>query len=127
MILDANVIIALLNGTDVHHQEAVEIIAEATGDLLVPELTLAEALVHHVRAGTAEDALVVLRELGLETLSGPSPLVLAELRVETRLRMPDCVVLGAAEQSGQPLVTFDEQLARAAEGRGVRTSRDPGR
>ncbi|MGB3737226.1 MAG: PIN domain-containing protein [Ilumatobacter sp.] len=39
----------------------------------------------------------------------------AELRVETGLKMPDCLVLATARRLGARLLTLDARLARAAE------------
>ncbi len=87
----------------------------------MPPLTMAECLVAHARAGTATIALGRLQDLGI-TPDGTAvdPLALAMLRSETGLKMPDCVVLLAAEQASEPLATFDERLAAAAASRRVR-------
>ncbi|HEX2416100.1 MAG TPA: hypothetical protein VHJ37_12890 [Thermoleophilaceae bacterium] len=39
---------------------------------------------------------------------------LAHLRVESRLRLPDCCVLLAAQEARGRVLTFDQGLARAA-------------
>lgn len=53
-----------------------------------------------------------------------APARLAVLRAGTRLKLPDCCVLLAAEQSHGAVATFDDRLANAAGDRGciVRTS-----
>lgn len=121
MILDASVVVAALNVDDAHHRRAVDVFVETAGQrLLICDLTLAESLVAHVRHGTERQALARLQQLGVTTL----PLVrdavaLARVRVETGLRMPDCIVLLTAEQEMDSLTTFDERLARVARSRGV--------
>lgn len=79
-------------------------------------LTLAEVLVGPAAAGlldTAADALEVLG-VGVVELAIDAPARLAELRVATGLKLPDCCVLLAAEQSDATVATFDSRLAAAA-------------
>lgn len=47
------------------------------------------------------------------------PLRLAELRVTTGLKLPDCCVLDVAMTNRARLATFDRGLAAAARGLGV--------
>lgn len=122
MILDANVVIALLNPEDAHHSRAAGLLVEVPEeDLHIPAVTLGEALVWHVRAGTGERALEVLEDLGLSVIeSKEDPLALARVRAESGLRMPDCIVLHHALTRGEALATMDERLARAGLERGLR-------
>ncbi|ACV06068.1 type II toxin-antitoxin system VapC family toxin [Kytococcus sedentarius] len=122
MILDANVVIALLNPEDAHHSRAAGLLVEVPEeDLHIPAVTLGEALVWHVRAGTGERALEVLEDLGLSVIeSQEDPLELARVRAESGLRMPDCIVLHHALTRGEALATMDERLARAGLERGLR-------
>ena len=121
MILDANVVIALLDADDVHYSAAAGILVDHAGSpFRTHPVTLAESLVAHVRAGTADVALDRLARLGVDTLQAPDRAVdLARLRADTRLKMPDCLPLLAAETSATPLATFDARLAGAARARGV--------
>ena len=50
---------------------------------------------------------------------GDEPLRLAELRVTTGLKLPDCAVLDVAIHHQASLATFDDALASAARRRGV--------
>lgn len=122
MILDSNVVIALLNPADAHHNRAAGLLVEVPEeDLHIPAVTLGEALVWHVRAGTGERALEVLEDLGLSVIeSKEDPLELARVRAESGLRMPDCIVLHHALTRGEALATMDERLARAVMERGLR-------
>lgn len=86
----------------------------------MPSVTAAESLVRHARAGAGTQALARLRQLGFQIdAGGDDPLHLAALRAETSLRMPDCLVVAAAERHHEPLATFDERLASVARGRGL--------
>jgi rRNA-processing protein FCF1 len=44
---------------------------------------------------------------------------LAELRAETGLKLPDCCVSRAAQQSGAAILTFDHRLGADARERGI--------
>ena len=122
--LDASFLIAYFATDDVHHEAAVQRLEEAADvDLIVSTVTLAELLVGPVRAGNLESAIEALA--GLEVteslLPGDAAVRLARLRAETRLRLPDCCVLLAAEEKAAEAVgTFDEQLALVAKNRGFR-------
>lgn len=47
------------------------------------------------------------------------PLRLAELRISTGLKLPDCCVLDVALRTASSLATFDDALAAEARRRGV--------
>lgn len=115
-VLDASVLIAYLSKADVHHGRAVALLTRTSDGLVVSPLTLAELLVGPTRAGQRGQAEAVLAGLGVEVLplTRAAPARLAELRVGSRLPLPDCCVLLAAEQTGAAVATFDDRLARAA-------------
>ena len=122
IVLDASVLIAYLDGDDGHHAAAETLLAQAIDDDLgANPLTLAEVLVVPVRDGRLEPARAALRDLEVNELPFPADTAarLAQLRVNTGLKMPDCCVLLAAEDAGATVASFDEQLAQAAEDRSV--------
>jgi len=121
LAVDAGVIIGLLDPDDAHHAAAVEIFALGARYLAHP-VNLAEALVNPEREGRALEAFEDLRRFGIvaETLGPNEPLVLARIRHEFRLRMPDACALAVAVGNDIPLVTFDRQLASAASKEGLR-------
>jgi predicted nucleic acid-binding protein len=56
-----------------------------------------------------------LEAIGMMVSSRPlNPVELARLRVATRLKMPDCVVLACAQAHGLGVATFDDALRRVA-------------
>lgn len=124
IVLDANVVIALLDPNDRHHPRATDLLAEhATEGFRMHQLTLAEVLVGAVRAGRGSQRFGDLMSLGVvaHEPGANEPLVLAELRAATGLKMPDCCVLAVAQQATLPIATFDEQLAHAAQRLGLET------
>lgn len=122
IVLDASVLVAYLDGEDRHHEAAETLLAHAVDDdLAVNPLTLAEVLVVPARDGRLESVLAVLREVEIEALSLPADTAvrLAQLRVSTKLRMPDCCVLLTAEDARASVASFDDRLAQTAEDRNL--------
>jgi predicted nucleic acid-binding protein len=83
-------------------------------------------LVGPARAGEVDRATALLHELDVTSvgLLDDAPARLAVLRAGTGLKLPDCCVLLAAEQTRGAVATFDDRLANAAteHGLAVRTS-----
>lgn len=124
IVLDATLLIAYLEHADPHHDTAVKILTEhADVPLATSSLTLAETLVGAVVKGTVDRAIEVMAaELDIMTVAilGTEALRLAEIRASSRLKIPDCCVLLAAEKLSAPtLATFDRRLAEVAAGRGL--------
>lgn len=100
--LDASVLIALLDPDDPHHQAARSALdAHADHDLRIPAHTLAEALVHPVRAGKEREArrLIAALEIVVEPVDEAVAVAAARLRARhgSALRMPDALVLAYAD------------------------------
>jgi predicted nucleic acid-binding protein len=117
IVLDATVLIAYLDGEDNHHSRAETLLArEIDDDFAANSLTLAEVLVVPVRENRLNDVRAALQDLALQELPFPADTAakLADLRVSTNLKMPDCCVLLAAEDAGARLASFDDRLADAA-------------
>lgn len=122
-VLDASILIAILDAGDPHADVAATIVEEADS-LAIGALTLAEALVKPVQDGTADVVLNLLNELDVMRveMAAESEVRLARLRAETRLKMPDCYVLHTAIELGaEALATRDGGLRAHAERRGLRT------
>ena len=121
IILDASVLIAHLEEEDIHHVEAVNLllsIIDRDQPIAASPMTLAEVLVGPVRAGELSRAQSLIRQLGVEELPLPpgAPAQLADIRVRTKLKLPDCCVLLAAQQlKAEAVATFDDKLGIAAE------------
>ena len=118
VLLDASVLIAYLDAADAQHHKAESLFArEIDDEFAANTLTLAEVLVGPSRIGRLDAARSVLREL--EVVGRPFPadaaVRLTRLRNSTGLRMPDCCVLLAAQDTAARVAAFDERPIRGAE------------
>ncbi len=117
IVLDASVVIAFLDRGDALHGRATRVLLDHVEERLgANPVTLAEVLVGPTQAGRAEEVLAALEDIGVETIpfAADAPVRLASLRVQHGLRMPDCCVLLAADQTDGRVATFDARLRRAA-------------
>lgn len=101
-VLDASVLIALLDPNDAHHAGARDsLAAHADDDLRTPAHALAEALVHPARAGREREArrLIAALEIAVDPVDEQVAVAAARLRAAhgPALRMPDALVLAFAE------------------------------
>ena len=122
IVLDASVVIAFLNPSDRHHTRAAKLLDEhSAAGFRMHQITLAEVLVDAVRTGRGAQLFGDLMSLGVvaHEPGANEPLILAELRATTGLRMPDCCVLAVAQQATLPVATFDDRLAHVAQGLGL--------
>ncbi len=127
MVLDASVLIAYLDSEDAHHLRAETLLSrEIDDDFASNTLTVAEVLVMPAREGRLAAAREALDDLDLKELAfpGDSAARLAQLRVDTSLKMPDCCVLLTAEDGQARLASFDERLSAAAASRNLNVVRD---
>ena len=117
IVLDASVLIGYLDANDAHHDRAVALLSrEIDEDFGVNLLTLAEVLVAPTRLGKRDTVLGIVDGLGVETLPFPagSAVMLAEIRAETQLRMPDCCLLLSARDRRARVASFDERILKTA-------------
>jgi predicted nucleic acid-binding protein len=117
IVLDASVLIAHFDQHDALHTRATELLLDAADQQFgISSITLAEILVGPTRTGQQAAAQAALRALDVTEIPLPPNAAsrLAALRVETSLRLPDCCVLLAAQDSDGTVLTFDDRLAREA-------------
>jgi predicted nucleic acid-binding protein len=123
IVLDASVLIAYITRDDAHRRVADELIGHAlrtAQGLLVTPVTLAEVLVAPTREGRLDAVLAELSDLGVVEVPSPQgAALLARLRVDTGLKLPDCIVLLTVMDQKCTLATFDDRLRRAALDQGV--------
>jgi len=120
LILDASVLIGLLDSADAHHARAIEEVeaADRAGlALLVPATAYSEALVAFARAGRLRDARDAIAAMGIEI--APLDATIAEHAAELRarhgaLRLPDAIVLASARRLDGELLSHDRRLTALA-------------
>lgn len=125
IVLDADVLIAHLDGDDAQHQQARSLLElQAAQEFGASVLTLAETLVVPAREGRLGRAAGDVARLDIVPIpiDETAPTQLASLRAQTGLKLPDCCVLLAAQNVGADAVlTFDKRLAGAARELGFAT------
>lgn len=120
LILDASVLIGLLDTADAHHERAVSDVEagdQARRELIVPASAYSEALVAFARAGRLADARAAIAAIGIEIapLTAAMAERAAELRADRKyLRLPDAMVVACAREIGGDLLTYDDRLANHA-------------
>lgn len=126
-MLDASVLIGYLDREDTHHRRAESLLErEIDDDFAASALTLAEVLVAPARQNRVDAVRAALEDLAVRELALPADAAvkLAQLRVSTQLRMPDCGVLLAAEEEQARVASFDDRLIDAAALRRLATVTD---
>ncbi|MBJ7280484.1 MAG: PIN domain-containing protein [Rhodoluna sp.] len=124
IVFDANVVIALFDSKNVHHDEAVNIYLSSTSSSIhLSSLTYAEILTHPAGQNTLGAFVANLASGGFEVepISKELAIEIAKVRNETRLKMPDVCVLALAKSLDAELITADRKLATRAKEYKVRT------
>ena len=117
IVLDASVLIALLDPADTHHEHArAALETHAHDDLRIPAHTLAEALVHPARAGKEREArqLIASLEITIDPIDETMAVAAARLRAKhgRALRMPDALVLAYTDvRKAKSVLTADARWA----------------
>jgi predicted nucleic acid-binding protein len=125
IILDASILIAHLETGDSQHARATGLLLDhCEEDFAASAVTLAEILVGAIRAGRGDHARDALAELQVQAigLDAGAGWDLAQLRVRTGLKLPDCCVLYVARiHAPAKVATFDTRLAAGAATLGMDT------
>jgi predicted nucleic acid-binding protein len=117
LILDASVVIGLLDTADAHHARAVDDVEDADRaghELLLPASAYSETLVAFARAGRIEEARAALVAMGIAVI--PLTDTIAERAAVLRarhekLRLPDAIVLATAQEKAGTLLSYDRRLS----------------
>ncbi len=121
--LDANVLIALSDADDVHHEDAAWFIRRSTfrRTLFIHPFNVAEAAIRPSADGVVDRVRRIWDFLGVNVtqVDEDQPWRLASLRASTGLGLPDCCVLDTARQTSSAVATFDSRLASHARDLGV--------
>jgi predicted nucleic acid-binding protein len=121
LVLDASVLIGLLDGADAHHSRAVEDVEradQAGRQLLAPASAYSETLVAFARAGRVHEARDAIAAMGI-TIT-PLTATIAERAAVLRashgnLRLPDAMVLACAEGLAGELLSYDDRMTNIAD------------
>lgn len=114
IVLDASVLIALWDLSDIHHEWALEFFNSTLEyDLFISSLTYAEVMVRPIRHRMQTKFDAGIRGLNLEVVpvAKEHSAALGEIRASSGLAMPDAVVVGAALAASAGLATCDRKLA----------------
>lgn len=120
LILDASVLIGLLDTADAHHDRAVDDVEAADREgrqLLLPASAYSETLVAFARARRLQEARRAITAMGITIVSLTDTIAerAAELRAgHNRLRLPDAIVLATAQEMGGSLLSYDRKLSQRA-------------
>jgi predicted nucleic acid-binding protein len=120
LILDASVLIGLLDTADTHHERAIDDVEAADREgqqLLLPASAYSETLVAFARARRLEEARRAITAMGITIVSLTDTIAerAAELRARhSRLRLPDAIVLATAQEMSGSLLSYDRKLSQLA-------------
>jgi len=120
LILDASVLIGLLDTADNHHDRAVDDVEAADREgrqLLLPASAYSETLVAFARARRLGEARRAITAMGITVvpLTDTTAERAAEVRARhNRLRLPDAIVLATAQEMGGSLLSYDRKLSQVA-------------
>ncbi|MDH6277547.1 putative nucleic acid-binding protein [Aurantimicrobium minutum] len=117
IVLDANVLIAAFDSSDLHHEWAITFLRDtAAEELMISTLTYAEILVAPIRADRLKEFRKGIDSLGfiIDDIASEDAEDIARLRSETGLKMPDVIVLHTALKHAASLATADSSLTRKA-------------
>jgi predicted nucleic acid-binding protein len=120
LILDASVLIGLLDTADDHHDRAVDDVEAADREgqqLLLAASAYSETLVAFARARRLDEARQAIAAMGITVVPQTDAIAerAAELRARhNRLRLPDAIVLATAQEMGASLLSYDRKLSQRA-------------
>lgn len=124
IVVDAGVLIAILDASDAHHlaaRDAVRAALDRGDSLVLPASAYAEVLVAPLRrdgeSGAVVDSLIDALPATVQPITRPIARAAAELRAEhgTRLRLPDALVVATALDLGaERLITTDRRWPELA-------------
>jgi len=120
LILDASVLIGLLDRADAHHERSVADVerADQEGRSLIVAASAYSEVVAFARAGRIAEARDAIAAMGITVapLTARAAEQAAALRAQhASLRLPDAMVLACARMLGGDLLTYDESGRPVAE------------
>lgn len=122
IVLDANVLIALLDRRDALHIRASELVEDHAWDTFCTSaVTFAETLVRPSRLGLASAHEAYLRSVGIRVVPVSRAVArgVADLRAHERVGVPDATAVVTTRHAEGTLATFDRRLGKLARKHGV--------
>lgn len=124
-VLHTDVVIAVLDRADAHHQDATNALRRLAADdvpLMLSMINYAETLVHPAPDETAlRAATAAIHRMGIR-LVAPTAAVsrdAARLRVLNNISLADGFALATARAAGASLASFDHRVRRALDPAGI--------
>ncbi len=125
LILDSSAMLALINPLDIYcHKVGTLLTTNLHRSRVLHEVSLAECLVRAEEQGNTYSVLAFIESLGIEFADSSGvkgARRVAEIRMKTKLPLPDCYVVDASLMLRLPLVSFDHKLNQSARELGVET------
>lgn len=126
VVLDADVVIGALDGSDAHHETAREQFtrwrSQETRCLLslitLTEILIAPAAGGAARLAAAREAIAAL-EIATHMPNEAVAVAAARLRGRYPISLPDAYVLATAHHVGARVASFDRNILRAAKAAGI--------
>jgi predicted nucleic acid-binding protein len=119
-LLDADVLIAALDGNDVHHRRSRELLTRwraAQDGCAVSVVNLTEVLVApSANVGRLAAAREAIAALGI-TVHNPNEAIgveAARMRQRHPISLPDAYCLATAKHTGSAIASFDDKILKAA-------------
>lgn len=113
LVFDANVVIALFDRNNYHHDKALRCYLESSSsDIYLSAITHAEILTHPASSGELKFFVKNIKSAGFNIvdLTDDLSVEVAKVRSSTGLKMPDSCVLALAKSLNADLVTFDQAI-----------------
>ncbi len=125
MILDSSAMLALINPLDIHCREARGLFKPGLRKLrILHEVSLAECLVRATEKDNTDEVLALIESMGIvfgDSSGVAGAIRVAEIRMKTKLPLPDCYVVDVALRLKLPIVSFDKKLNQVAREIGIET------
>jgi len=123
LILDSSAVLALINPLDTYCSEVRALFKSGLHKFgVLHEVSLAECLVRATEKGTTDQVLEFIESMGIffeDSPGVPGALRVAEIRMKTKLPLPDCYVVDIALRLKLPLVSLDKKLNQVAQEIGI--------
>ena len=133
VVLDADVVIGALDGSDPHHAQARALFSgwqERNDTRLISVVNLSEVLVapaaDRQRLRAAREAIAAL-SVGIHQPGEAIGVEAARLRCSHPISLPDAYCLATARHTGGSLASFDEKILRAAQAERIPHAETPKR